>query len=619
MSQKYIQIAALLLLFFCGCKESSSFKFALFSDTHIIENSNAIEDLQAVVSDVNNNPEIKFVLVSGDITEINTGGNLKIAKQILDGLNKPYYIIPGNHDTKWSGSAGANFRALWGDDKFVFNYNDFRFIGFHQGPVLRMDDGHISLETLDWLKEKLKQAGKDKPIILVMHYDLTSSIDNWFECINLIKDYNIKAIIHGHGHRNRLRYYNNIPGLMGRSTLRVKSSSAGYTLFEFRDDSLFASEKKIDSDASSQWAKISIKDRNLIESVPYSSLPDYSVNKEYPKVKLNWVYNSGFTMTASPVCDEEKVYVGNVSGSLIAIDKKSGTELWRYQSGEAIYGTAAIEKNFLVFTSADSAIHCIDVNTRKEIWKVKTGNALVSVPVIENGIVYVGSSDGVFRSIDLKSGNLLWENTAIEGYVETKPLVYENKIIFGAWDNKLYALDKNTGKLVWAWEGPFKHSLYSPAACWPVAAAGKIFVAAPDRNVSAIDAKDGNTVWRNYEWKFRETIGISDDGKYIFARSMTDSVVAFQSSGSKAKMIWANDFGYGYDIAPSMPMEKDGTLFWGTKNGLIIAADSKTGKLKWKYKFQNYLINTVLPVSDHEVIFSNIDGNVGLLSFSSSN
>jgi len=342
-------------------------------------------------------------------------------------------------------------------------------------------------------------------------------------------------------------------------------------------------------------------------------LPDYSVNKEFKKVKLNWLFNSGYTMTASPICDGEKVYAGNISGAMIALDKKSGAEIWRYQTGKAIYGTAASENNLLVFTSADSAIHCIDINTKKEIWKIKTGNALVSVPAIENGIVYVGSSDGIFRSIDLNTGDLLWENKEIVGYVETKPLIYDNKIIFGAWDSKLYALDKNTGKLDWTWEGPFKHTLYSPAACWPVAAAGKIFIAAPDRNISAIDAKNGKTIWRNYKWKFRETIGISGNGKYIFARSMTDSVVAFQSSGPQAKVIWAKDFGYGYDIAPSMPIEKDGTVFWGTKNGLIIAADSETGKLEWKYKFQNYLINTLYPINNHSILFSNIDGYIGML------
>jgi outer membrane protein assembly factor BamB/predicted phosphohydrolase len=614
MFQKYFRIVLIFVLVIYGCTESPSFQFALLSDTHIIENSSAIEDLQQVVSDLNKNPDIDFVLVSGDITEINIGKNLNIAKSILDNLDKPYYIIPGNHDTKWSGSGGANFRALWDDDKFVFDYNGFQFIGFHQGPVLRMDDGHISLESLTWLKEKLEQVGKEKPIILVMHYALTSSIDNWFECLRLIKEYNIKAILHGHGHRNRFTYYNNIPGFMGRSTLRARSSSAGYTLFEFRHDTLYAHEKKMNSDKSTPWAKVSLREKNIISSVADSLLPDYSINQKYPEVKLKWLYNSGYTTTASPVCDKEKVYVGDISGALNVLNKQNGTKLWEYKAKEAIYGTAAIHDNLLVFTSADSVIYCIETGSGSEIWKVKSENSLVSVPVIENGVVYVGSSDGIFRALNLKSGNLKWEYKDINGYVEAKSLIYDNKIIFGAWDSKLYALDKNTGKLNWIWESPLNHSLYSPAACWPVASHGNIFIAAPDRNVTAIDASNGKMIWRNNKWKFRETIGISGNGKFIYARSMTDSVVAFQSFGSNAKIIWAEDFSYGYDISPSMPMEKNGTIFWGTKNGLIIAADSQTGKLKWKYKFQNYLINTVYPINNHSLIFSNIDGNVGLLT-----
>ena len=94
----------------------------------------------------------------------------------------------------------------------------------------------------------------------------------------------------------------------------------------------------------------------------------------------------------------------------------------------------------------------------------------------------------------------------------------------------------------------------------------------------------------------------------VFARSMTDSVVAVSSSSPKFKLLWQEDFHYGYDIAPSMPMEKDGTLYWGTKNGLLTAADAKTGSILWQHKFENFLINTVLPLNDHELIFSNIDG-----------
>jgi len=608
-----------LTVFIWGCSDSSSFKFALFSDTHIIENSTAIEDLQQVVNDANQNSEIEFVLVSGDITEINTGRNLEIAKDILDNLNKPYYIIPGNHDTKWSGSGGANFRALWGHDRFVFDYGEFRFIGFHQGPVLRMDDGHISLETIDWLKNILEQTGKEKPIIFVMHYDLTSSIDNWFECIEIFKDYNIKATFHGHGHRNRLKYYNNIPGLMGRSTLRARSNSAGYSIFEIRDDSLFAFEKKTDSEKEIQWEKISLNEKVKISSVHDSLMPDYSINKEFPEVKMEWLFNSGYTMTASPVYDNEKIYVGDISGALISLDKFTGKKIWEFKANEAIYGTVAVDNEYLVFTSADSSVYCLNTETESKLWKVKTNNALVSVPIIDNEKVYVGSSDGIFRCIKLKTGELNWEFSGIKGYVESKPLIYQNKIYFTAWDGNLYSLEKKSGRLIWSWQGPKNHSLYAPAACWPVAANGKIFIAAPDRYVTAINAETGETIWRNNQWKFRETIGVSDNGNFIFARSMTDSVVAFHSSGSKAKIKWAEDFSYGYDIAPSMPIEMGGTVFWGTKNGLIIAADSRSGKTKWKYKFQNYLINTVCPINENQVLFSNIDGYVGILTDVSNN
>ena len=95
---------------------------------------------------------------------------------------------------------------------------------------------------------------------------------------------------------------------------------------------------------------------------------------------------------------------------------------------------------------------------------------------------------------------------------------------------------------------------------------------------------------------------------------MTDSVAAFYTKGKKGKIAWARDFAYGYDIAPSMPVEKDGTLFWGTKNGLIVAADALSGQLRWKYKYKNYLINTVKPLSATEIVFSNIDGDVVFLS-----
>ena len=497
---------------------------------------------------------------------------MRTAKQILDSLNMPYYIIPGNHDTKWSGSAGANFRRLWPDDQFVFDAGDYRFIGFHQGPILRMDDGHIPREDLDWLKKTLQMTGRDKPVILVMHYALTSSIDNWFECVEIIKDYNIKAIIHGHGHRSRLQSYQGIPGVMGRSTLRAGNDRGGFNIFELRNDSLFAAERITGDSTGQTWLKVDLSADYEVQSVPDSHMPDYSINQKYPKVKIDWLFESGYTTTASPVVSDNLVFIGDVSGKLRALSLENGEETWTFPAAGAIYATASVFKNYLVFNAADSFVYCIDKENQALLWKYPTNDAIVAVPVIYNNIVYTGASDGVFRAIDLNSGKLIWQNDNIKGYVETKPLIYQDKVIFGAWDGRMYALNLNHGSIAWIWQGDYTAPLYSPAAVWPVGAKGKVFFAAPDRVLSAVN-----------------------------------------SSSKNFKLVWAENFNYGYDIAPSMPMEKDGTLFWGTKNGLITAANAQNGEIIWQYKFENFLINTVRPINSNQLVFSNFDGKTGLI------
>ena len=155
-------ICLMLISFFLSCAKDDTIRFALFSDTHVAENTTGAEDLRLAVADVNTLDKLDFVLISGDITDMNIANNLRTARQILDSLTIPYYIVPGNHDTKWSGSAGANFRTIWPDDKFMFDAGKYRFIGFHQGPVLRMDDGHIPGQDLDWLKMTLQKTGKRK-------------------------------------------------------------------------------------------------------------------------------------------------------------------------------------------------------------------------------------------------------------------------------------------------------------------------------------------------------------------------------------------------------------------------------------------------------------------------
>src|SRR5258705_12128047 len=113
---KKIVLALFLLVGVLVTKaQHKPFRFAFLSDTHIgSRNGSSEEDLRRSVRDINAMENIAFVIITGDITELGTNEELKLAKQLFDSLRVPYYIIPGNHDTGWSESGGVMFTTVFG-------------------------------------------------------------------------------------------------------------------------------------------------------------------------------------------------------------------------------------------------------------------------------------------------------------------------------------------------------------------------------------------------------------------------------------------------------------------------------------------------------------------------
>jgi 3',5'-cyclic AMP phosphodiesterase CpdA len=223
--------------------QSDTIRFAWMSDTHI-GNPTAAEDLRNSVNDINSLYGLDFTILSGDITEMGSNEELRFAKQILDSLQQPYYIVPGNHDCKWSESGATMFARLWGDDRFVVQYDEYLFIGLHQGPRMRMGDGHWAPEDMKWLDSVLQTVSKDRRIFFVTHYPIDEGIDNWYEVLDRMKNYNTQAFLFGHGHRNKTYTFEGIPGVMGRSNLRAGNPQVAYTIGEIVTDTVKFFEKK---------------------------------------------------------------------------------------------------------------------------------------------------------------------------------------------------------------------------------------------------------------------------------------------------------------------------------------------------------------------------------------
>ena len=593
--------------------EPAPFRFAWLSDTHV-GSTTGEQDLRAAVRDLNSMTGLSFVVISGDVTEYGSREQLRLAKEILDGLKIPLHIEPGNHDTKWSESGATDFARIWPADRFVFDYGGYTFIGMHQGPLMKMADGHWAPQDVRWLEETLKKLpNQEQAIIFVTHYPVDEGIANWYVVLDLLKKYNVQAILCGHGHANGKYLFEGVPGVMGRSNLRVTAPVGAFNIVEIDDGTMTISEHPIGQQTKPAWHKVALKKHDYASDTNQYPRPDYKVNARYPNVRVAWSFDTGNTIASTPAIWKDLAIVGDASGVVYALALNSGSVRWKFKAQNAVYSTPEASGDLVVVASTDGNVYALKAETGKEAWRFASERPIVASPRIGDGLVYLGSSEGKFRALDLVTGKLVWEFDGVGGFIETKPLIYDGKVIFGAWDEHLYALDAKTGKLAWKWKGDRQGTLLSPAACWPIAAKGKVFIVAPDRKMTAIDARTGEQIWRTGAYVVRESIGLSEDQTRFYVRAMNDFFYAFSTAASHPDKVWELNAGFGYDINSAMLVEKDGVVFYGTKNGLLFALDAKTGAIKWEHKLDNGVMNTVVALSSSKVLVTNFDGKVALI------
>ena len=597
-----------------GMQAQSVFRFAQLTDLHLSPNNpNPTEDLLRSVAQINATDNIDFVLVTGDITEEGDRASMEKVKSCLDLLKVKYYVALGNHETKWSDSGCTAFGEIFGSERFEFEHKGFLFLGFNSGPLMRMAYGHVVPQDIRWMTERMEQAGKDKPVVLVSHYPMKEGdVDNWYEVTDAVRPFNVRLFIGGHYHANQVHRYDGIPGVLMRSNLRDKDNKQGYGIYEVTSDSIKVFTQRI-GESAKQWASFSLTESYYDHQGKAEKYPDFSVNQEYAKAKEQWVVQTGAGIYCSPAVENDQVFVGDDLGCLTAYALKNGKKLWSFASGKRIVGTPAVSQGIVVFGSADRTIYGLNAADGSLRWKVNAAEPVLGAVTIHEGIAYVGASDKTFRAIDIQTGKVVWSYDQVKGYIETKPLIADNKVIFSAWDNTLYALDKATGKEIWKWTGGLTRMHFSPAAVWPVASNGKVFIADPQRAITAIDLQNGETIWRTFRSQVRETIGLSEDGERLYSKTMNDSIVCYSTLTNTPEQVWASNVGFGYEHAPSMPQEKDGVMYGSTKEGLLFALEAKTGKIIWKHKVGNSLINTVVPLNGREVLFTATSGEVGLI------
>ncbi|MBQ7691724.1 MAG: PQQ-binding-like beta-propeller repeat protein [Muribaculaceae bacterium] len=545
-------------------------RLAILSDIHVSPGNDNEAALRLAVQEINAG-DADAVLMTGDLTNEGSDVQLLNVKAILDGINKPLYVIPGNHENNWSQSACKTFNDLWGSDRFVFELGNLVVVGMNCGPFMKMGDGHIKQEDLLWLDRTLaERVTPGKRVLSVNHYPLLDDLDNYRDYVDVLKKYPV--ITHQSGHYHSWKQYETcgISGVMVRA-LDMRDNHPGYTL--------------LDVDLDRMWIHVYNKVLGSEPELKYA----YKINLDYydlpPQAKVGTVpagfrvervYADDASIFTRLGVDEHDIYFGNSLGWVKALDKATGRVRWQHKTGAMLFSRPAVANDVLVVPTADKRLLWIDKRTGKVRYEYEAAGPYVADGVVANGVLYQGGYK-TFQAWDVKRRRLLWHYDSINNYCQAAPVVDGGDVVFGAWDTRLRVLDRRTGALRWQWDNGKPGNLFSPGNVVPVVTPGKVIIVAPDRVATALDRSTGQLIWREKnQYKVRESLGRSVDGRVAYAKTMDGELVAMSTEGDHYQLLWMADAGFGYEHAPCIVLEHQGFVLMGSRRGMLAVFNAAT-------------------------------------------
>lgn len=560
-----MKIKSILLSFFflLSAISLSATRIIVIADLHVLPGNDCEKNLKIAVEEINKS-DADLVVINGDLTNEGSDEELSNVKSILDQIKLPQFVLPGNHETTWSQSATKTIFDLWGNDRFVTEFDNYVIVGIACGPYMKMGDGHIKQEDLHWLDETLaKHCTNGKQVISFNHYPLKKDLDNYDDYIRILRKYPVIAHVNGHYHKYE-KYvsenFGDINCMMVRS-LDFKNGNYGYTIMDVDADSVIFHNKQLG------------KDPVRVDGFAIS-LPTTNSDIALKMLEENLHADSASVFTRLGF-DKKTIYFGNSLGYAKAIDKKSGKLLWSIPTGASLFARPVVAGKYVVIPSAAKELLWVNPKTGEIIQRNASDGAYVADGVYKDNALYIGGYNK-FEKWDAKTRKLIWRYEALNNYCQAAPVVDGNDVIFGAWDTYLYCLDAKTGQLKWKWNNGKSRNQLGPGNVVPVVTRERIYIVAPDRYMTAIDRKTGKTIWRNNEHKYRESLGCSEDGTRVYAKTMDGELVAVNATTGEFKKLWVVDLKLGYEHAPCIVAEKDGIVYAGSRRGLVVAVNPQT-------------------------------------------
>ncbi len=295
-------------------------------------------------------------------------------------------------------------------------------------------------------------------------------------------------------------------------------------------------ENKYVHDTALKGVGLSLDNGTIFATTGYGEV--YAVTAD--KGELKWHKSVGSPLRIAPMTADGKVFVQGADNHFYVLDAQNGEELWKYdisQEDTTMVGGAvpAYDSTYdVVITGfSNGEIQAFNAGYGTPLWSdVLVSNRLAysstflntikAAPVIENGIAYVFGNANVLAAIDIRSGMRVWEKEL--GGINT-PLVIGNAVYVVTNDNKLIALAKDSGDVLWSETIDLGNKAGKVSVFAPLMMNGRLVVTQSNGRVHTFAPENGkllNTVDLDEDFNSAPVVA---DGYAVFVNTDADLIV----------------------------------------------------------------------------------------------
>lgn len=200
--------------------------------------------------------------------------------------------------------------------------------------------------------------------------------------------------------------------------------------------------------------------------------------------------------------DNGRLYVSSGFGLMVALDAKTGAEIWATETRTPLHSAPAVSGGRAFAVSDDNEMFAFDAATGQVLWTyqgiIESARMLTSpAPAVVDDVVLAPFASGELVALRAQNGGVLWQD-ALSSTGRVTPLSSLNDIAAGpvvadgyvfatAQSGVLSAFDFRTGTRVWTQP--------AGALAFPWIAGEFLYLVTTDSNVVCMSRTDGGVVW----------------------------------------------------------------------------------------------------------------------------